>query len=99
MTFQTKLIFRAIGVELVIMSAAGELESEKAGKITFTKFGEFISISKLSNLYGAFYSSFIQIIIYCHINLLMTMRRMSSADCLMLYLNMESKILTCMLQV
>jgi hypothetical protein len=30
-TFQTELIFRAMGVEPVIMSA-GELESEKAGK-------------------------------------------------------------------
>jgi hypothetical protein len=31
-TFQTELIFRAMGVEPVIMSA-GELESENAGKL------------------------------------------------------------------
>lgn len=30
-TFQTELIFRALGVEPIIMSA-GELESERAGK-------------------------------------------------------------------
>jgi F0F1-type ATP synthase beta subunit len=31
-TFQTELIFRAMGVEPVIMSA-GELESERAGQL------------------------------------------------------------------
>lgn len=33
-SFQTELIFQAMGVEAIIMSA-GELESERAGKMGF----------------------------------------------------------------
>ena len=52
-SFQTELIFQAMGVEPVIMSA-GELESERAGKILLNAY-KLISM-KFSFLQGQYYS-------------------------------------------